>query len=142
MVPTAEKWLREKRALSLPTEAALRFEEFLNTLPWLGSSLNWSRMPPAVTINVANAQRRDLLAWGKKTRIGSHTHMAIWYSAEEGGVVVGTDFGLLSLDELYRGAPGVRFAFGVDWGAESYAYGAYADLLEYGAGDKVTALGT
>lgn len=140
MGPTAERWIREKRALPLPMDFSTGFEKFLDTLPWLGSGLDWSRMPCVEAIDASDPEPRAILRWAKRTRIGSHSHMAIWYSAKQGGLVVGIEVGLASLDELYRDAPGVRFAFGVDLYLDQLEP-AYGDLLQYGSGDRLIAVG-
>jgi len=133
-------WVHDKRAFALPTEFSTRFEQFLNGLPWLGSALDWSKMPSAQVINLASADANDLHIWLSKTRIGAHSHIAIWYSAERGGLVVPLEIGVTNLDELYREAPGVRFAFGVDL-REGQLEPAYGALLQYGSGDDLIAVG-
>ena len=140
MTPTAEQWIQDGRGLPLPQDLSIGFDRFLSTLPWQVATLDWKRMPRSESLDLSFADRRAVLAWGKKTRIGAHTHIAVWYSVKSGGLVVPAAFGLVSLDELYWGAPGVQFAFGVDVLAEQMEP-AYGDLLQYGDGDQLIAVG-
>jgi len=139
LVSTAERWIREGRALPIPREISIEFDEFLMGLPWLGTRLDWSKMPPTESIDTASVERRRLFAWARRTRIGSHTHIAVWYSAARGGVVVPMEVALLSLDELYREAPGVRYAFGIDVHPDQMRP-EYTALLQYGGGDEIIAV--
>jgi hypothetical protein len=141
LVPIAQEWLQEGRGLELPPDLSAGFDRYLNTLPWLFSGLDWSKMPRSEVINLSEANEEDLLAWAKRTRVGAHGHLAVWYSPREGGLVVPIDLGLVSLDELYLGAPGVRFAFGVDL-QQAGMNAAFGDLLQYGSGDDLVAVGT
>ena len=127
-------------ALALPKELSASFNEFLSTQPWEVSNLDWARMPRSESISTVDVDRRSLLAWARKTRIASHSHIAVFYSARAGGIVVPTEFAIVSLDELYGGAPGVRFAFGVDVLSDQMVP-TYGDLLQYGQGDTLIAVG-
>lgn len=134
-----EVWIRDGRATRLPDVLSLEFDAYLNRLPWIGSSLDWSQMPPSRTFNSAGKKRYDLRSWIAETKIGSHTHIAIWYSGARGGLVVPLDFAIANLDALYRHTPGVRYAFGVDF-IERQMRPVYGDLLQYGNGDELVAV--
>jgi hypothetical protein len=105
-----EQWIADGRATPLPNDLSREFDEFLARLPWLGASLDWSRMPPSRRLD---ARSREL-GWREDTRIGKHALVAVWYSLEEGGLVVPFEIGIAKLDELYWQSPGVRFVFGLD----------------------------
>jgi hypothetical protein len=140
MSPIAEDWLKQGRGLALPSEVSAGFDRYLDGLPWLGMGLDWSKMPRSEVLNIAKADEQQLLSWAKRTRVGAHGHIAVFFSLEEGGLVVPLEVGLVSLDELYWGTPGIRFAFGVDLD-QGAIKGTFADLLQYGSGDKLIAVG-
>jgi hypothetical protein len=140
MVPNAENWLQQGRGLALPSDLSAGFETYLKALPWLSTGLDWSKMPRFEVINIAKSDEKELLAWARTTRVGGHKHIAVWYSLAGGGLVVPLDVGLTSLDELYLGAPGIRFSFGIDLD-QGEMRAAFGDLLQYGSGDKLIAVG-
>lgn len=124
--------------MALPVSFSLAFEEYLNSLPWSGSSLDWSRMDGCMVFNAAVSDGVALRAWIDRTGIGRHPLVAVWYSIEEGGLVVPRDLAIDSLDELYRYTPGVRYSFGA-FRLGDRLHCAFADLLEYGRGDELIA---
>lgn len=140
MTGTAREWIRDGRAQPLPEELSAGFDKYLLSLPWLYLSLDWSRMARAEVINVVSTDASQLHAWLARTGIGSHSHTAVWYSLEEGGLIVPTTVAIEHLDERYWSAPGVRYAFGVTVD-DGQLTPAYWDLLEYGRGDVLTAVG-
>jgi len=139
VIGTAIEWLNDGRAQPLPAETSAAFDRYLLSLPWGISSLDWSRMDNAEVINLAQSDAFQLRAWLSRTGIGSHSHTAIWYSLEEGGLILPTSIAIEHLDELYRFAPGVRYAFGVTV-EDGSIKPAFRDLLEYGRGDLLTAV--
>lgn len=138
MTPEARKWLFTGRARALPDHLSIEFDRYLNTLAWLGSGLDWSKMPSEKRINVVDATPSDFAAWLAGTAIGQHSHTVVWYSAEEGGIVVPAIAGVDDLDELYWHAPGVRFACGAEL-QEGIVVPRYSDLMQYGSGDEIIA---
>jgi hypothetical protein len=138
--PTAEEWVQQGRGLALPADLSAGFDRYINSLPWVGMGLDWSKMPRSEIINIAKSSEQELLAWARRTRVGAHGHIVVWYSLEEGGLVVPLELGLVSLDELYLGTPGIRFAFGIDLD-DGGMKAAFGDLLQYGSGDKLIAVG-
>lgn len=136
----AEAWIREGRAQRLPEALSSAFDAYLCSLPWHVSSLDWSRMPRAEVINVAKVDIVRMREWFSRTRIGRHSHIAIWYSVDKGGLIVPTNLAIDSFDELYWGAPGARYAFGLTIDGDRLEP-AFNALLEYGRGDELTATG-
>ena len=134
-----DQWIRDGRAIPLPIDLSHDFDAYLNRLPWIGSALDWSKMPPSRTLDLAGKRRHDLRSWIADTRIGHHAHIVIWYSRVRGGVVVPLDFAVANLDALYRHAPGIRFAFGVDV-SDGRINPAFGDLVQYGSGDELVAI--
>ena len=128
------------RGFALPAELSIAFDSYLNTLPWQVSSLDWSRMPSSVTLDVAKSNLADFQIWLTKTRIGGHQAIAVWYSRTEGGLVIPIESATLdNLDELYWAAAGTRYLCGVDL-ENDRPVPAYADLLERGEGDLYIAV--
>jgi hypothetical protein len=135
-----ERWIRDGRAIPLPAAISHDFDAYLNRLPWIGSALDWSKMPPSRIFDLAGKRRSDLRSWMvAETRIGRHAHIVIWYSRVRGGVIVPLDFAIANLDALYQHAPGIRFAFGVDV-SDAQIHPSFGDLLQYGSGDELIAV--
>lgn len=140
LASTAEEWIRRGRAAPLPAELCVAFDAHLSSLPWHTSSLDWSTMAPPEVIDVPSAGDADVRAWFSRTQIGRHSHVAIFYSVREGGLIVPTSVAIEHLDELYLRSPGVRFAFGLSE-REGRLVPVFSALLEYGRGDVLTAAG-
>jgi hypothetical protein len=85
-------------------------------------------------MNVSGAGLEQIVTWIGTTRIGRHTHIVIWYSPSEACFAVLLQEGIANLDELYRDAPGIRFAFGGDL-VEGQLRPVFSDLIQYGSGD-------
>lgn len=140
VTPIAAEWIAKGRGFALPREFSVAFNRYLHELPWLASSLDWSRMPPGVTLDVSSSTAPEFGRWLDGTRIGKHSYIAVWYSVPEGGVVV--PIGSVTaetLDALYWGAPGIRFSFGIDM-RDHAVEPSYGDLIEYGNGDVLVAV--
>ncbi len=136
----AQKWLDEGLATRLPHSISKEFDTHLLRQPWIGASLNWSLMPRSERLDVSEASPDEVMAWVARTRIGGHSQIVVWYSVEKGGIVVPLQQGVMHLDELYRDAPGVRFAFGADF-VKGELKPDYSSILQYGAGDELIATG-
>jgi len=137
---TALAWLQAGKGLPIDPEVSRAFDDYVNGLPWAGTTaLDWSRMPPSRELNVVGKGPLEVLQWAKTTRLGSHSHLAVWYSRNEGGIIVPMHAGIMALDELYLYAPGPRFSFGVDLDSGSVRP-FFADLLQYGFGDVLVAI--
>jgi hypothetical protein len=136
---TPRIWLEEGRAIRLPTAISDAFDDHVVALPWAGTTgLDWSRMPASREFRVVGKSAADVYAWIKTTRLGPRSHIAVWYSRKEGGIVVPLRAGAEALDELYWDAPGPRFAFGGEVeGGDVQPF--FADILQYGHGDLLFA---
>ena len=138
---SAQTWLAEGRAIPLESATSQAFDEYVHSLRWSGTTgLDWSRMPSFRQIDLAHSAVEQLLRWVRTTAVGRHSHLAVWYSKQEGGIVVELDKGIAALDELYFDAPGPRFCFGVEIDEDTLRP-AFEDLLQYGPGDLVVAVG-
>jgi hypothetical protein len=135
-----ETWIEEGRATLLPSGVSAAFGDYINTLPWVGSTLEWSRLEPFTKIDVAMASNEEVLEWTKLTALGRHSHMALCFSPKEPCLVVKLEEGMRHLDELFWSSPGISFCFGVDVSGDE-PQSSFADLLQYGAGDFLFARG-
>jgi hypothetical protein len=136
----ARAWLNKGRAAQLPDAISEAFDKYLHSLQWDGTTgLDWSQLPASRRCNLADTTGNQLLEWARTTGVGRHTHLAIWYSKEEGGIVVPFDEGIIALDELYVDAPGPRFSFGADMEGQMLRP-RFNDLLQYGNGDLLIAI--
>jgi len=129
MTPEAEAWLRDGRATRLPRELSEGFDEYINTLPWGGSRIDLMRVGPVERLDLDQASDADVAAWLARTHLGSHSHLAIWYSREKGGVVVALRDAIGHIDDFYV-SPDARYAFAVDV-REGEIVPAFEDLVEY-----------
>jgi hypothetical protein len=132
-------WLQEGRADRLPTAISDAFDDHIAALPWAGTTgLAWSRMPPSREFNVVRRSAADVYAWVTTVGLGRRSHIAVWYSRREGGIVVPLQTGAEALDELYWDAPGPRFAFGAEI-ESGVVEPFFMDVLQYGYGDLLVA---
>jgi hypothetical protein len=137
---TPRTWLEEGRAALLPTAVSDAFDAHVAALPWAGTTgLDWSRMPPSRELNLVCKSPLAVYAWVQSTGLGRRSHMVVWYSRTEGGIVVPVRIGAEALDELYFDAPGPRFAFGAAVASDGAVQPFFADLLQYGYGDLLVA---
>ena len=125
---TARAWLEGGRASPLPSEMSQAFDDYIDSLPWSGTTgLDWSRIQPARELKVTGKSPLEVYDWVRSTRAGSRSHMAIWYSRSEGGILVQVRDGAVAPDELYWDASGPRFAFSVEM-ANGVVHPFYADI--------------
>jgi hypothetical protein len=137
---TPRTWLEEGRAVRLPTTISDAFDDHITALPWAGTTgLDWSRMPASSEFNLVGKSPLDTYAWVKTTGLGGRSHMVVWYSRKEGGIVAPLRVAAEALDELYCDAPGPRFAFGAEVESGGAVQPFFADLLQYGYGDILVA---
>lgn len=135
----AHSWLQDGRALSLPKGMSDAFDDYVHSLPWAGTTgLDWSRMPPSIEMNVVGISPDDVYRWALGSRLGSHGHLAVWYSRRDGGIIVSLREGIVALDELFRQATGPRFSFGIDM-IDGTPQPAFSDILQCGRGDVLVA---
>lgn len=141
MKKVPEQWLRDGRAQLLPHELSVAFDRYVMSLPWNGTTgLDWTKLPRSEAINVVQASPAEYAAWVARTAIARHSHLAIWYSISEGGLVVETAAGINALDELYGAYVGARFAFGLDVTDGGIIVPDYRDFLQWGHGDLFVAI--
>jgi hypothetical protein len=139
MKDIAHTWIAEGKATLLPLRISTEFREYINALPWVGSTLEWSRLQPFATIKISQASSQELLVWIRSTELGACSHMALCSSPKEPCLLVTVADGIGHLDELFWASPGVHFCFGVDVGPGAPPRPNFAAILQYGAGDLVFA---
>jgi hypothetical protein len=96
-------------------------------------------MPPSREFNLVGKSPADVYAWIKTTSLGRRSHLAVWYSREEGGIVAPLRVAAEALDELYWRAPGPYFSFGAEVEGNGNVQPFFADLLQYPIGDVLVA---
>jgi hypothetical protein len=136
----ARTWLEKGRALPLSEAASDSVDDYVNALPWLGTTgLDWTRMPPSRTLKLSGASPEDIYAWVKNTRAGHRMEIAIWYSRREGGIIVPMPEAAKNIDEFYWDAPGPRFVFGVDLMTDGAPAVFHEEIIQYGYEDLLVA---
>jgi len=138
-------WLEEGRAVRLSTAISDAFDDHVDALPWGGTTgLDWDRMPASREFNLVGKSPAEVYAWVKTIGVGRRSHIAIWYSRKEGGIIAPLRVAAEALDELYWDAPVPRFAFGAELENGGAVQPFFEDLLQYGYGDLLvaTALGS
>jgi hypothetical protein len=135
----AEQWVARGQAAWIDRAISESFAAYLNSLSWHGATLDWARSGlPATEINIVTSSPEQLLDWFRTTSIGHHMNMLLVYSPTEPSLLVSAESGVAHLDELFWRSPGVHFCFGADPLDGGHRW-AFADLLQYGVGDKLTA---
>lgn len=128
-------------AVVLPVEYSIGFDQYLMTLPFAGSAIDWRRMPPSLEMNRSIEPDAAFGRWLEGTAIGQHEYACVWYAREQGGVVVLLkELSLEMLDALYRERPGYRYLFGIDIASGVMSH-SYQDFLQYiGTRDVIAAV--
>lgn len=134
-----QSWLNSGRARLVPVEMADSFGAYLDTLPWVGTSIDWSRIP-SQSVQWCELSNEGLVSWARSTRAGRHTHLVACFSPAEPALLCEFDDGIRNLDVLFWAAPGVRYVFGADL-ADGVIKPAFTDFIEYDGGDRLTASG-
>jgi len=132
-----QTWIEQGRARLLPLRVSLEFREYVNSLPWMASTLDWSRLQ-YTKINISKASCDELLTWAKSSSLGRHSHLVLFFSPAEQCLLVSLDDGISHIDELFWESPGVNFCFGADVSGDTVTT-CFTDLLQYGAGDLLFA---
>jgi hypothetical protein len=136
---TIDSWVNDGRGRPLASSVAHALHDHVNKLPWRGTTgLDWGRMPASIQLNLVGKSDDDVYRWARQASVGAHDELAVWYSRERGGIIVPLREGIMALNELYRGAPGPRFSFGVETGPSGDRV-ILADILQYGYGDLLIA---
>lgn len=138
MTSLRQAWIEKGSARLLSLELSRDFKDYLNALPWIASTLDWSRMGPFTEINISQSDEASLLAWAEASALGEHSHLAFCFSPKERCLLVPFKAGITHLDELFWEFPGVRFCFGADESSD-HVTPCFDDLLQYGAGDILVA---
>lgn len=111
----ATERILHKKAVPLERSISLQFARYVKSLPWAGTTgLDWQRMPPSISINVAESTSEELATWIDSSRLGKHAFAAVWYSENQGGIVILRSELAQSLDALCWGSERVGFVFAMD----------------------------
>jgi len=130
MIRYNERWIQSGEAVVLDPDLVLQFVEYLDTLPWFLSSLDWDKIRPHTEVNRANVTADEFLSWALASALGQHTHMAFVVSPSMPSLVTEVEFGIRNLSSLFLHYPGVNFCFGVDRVGSAFVC-SFAHILQY-----------
>ncbi|MFJ8055358.1 hypothetical protein [Streptomyces sp. NPDC096142] len=109
-----QEWLKIHQNTLVGAELADTLFDYLDSLPWETSQLQWSEVPH-LTIPFADGDPQP--AWAEKftgTPIGRHSHILVAYAPGREAFIAARDEVLADLDLLYASSPGARYFCGAD----------------------------
>ncbi|GAU66372.1 UmuC protein [Streptomyces sp. NBRC 110611] len=88
----------------MPVEASREFDEYLCTLPWIPSRLDWREIPYSVFSYEDAGWSGDLaVEWARTHHFMDSEHAFIMYSATEPGILCSSRDAFFELDYLTMG---------------------------------------
>src|SRR5262245_13318344 len=78
--------IKENKVTLTPHGVSTAFRQYVESLPLLGplgASVDWSRMPAHDSVNWFEKSDDELVQWARTLRIGSFSHVVVWYSGTE-----------------------------------------------------------
>ena len=109
-----QEWRKVHQNTLVGAEMAGTLFDYLDSLPWEISRLQWSEVPH-LTIPFGDGDPQP--AWAEKftnTPIGRHTHILVAYAPGQEALIATRDEVLADLDLLYAVSPGARYFCGAD----------------------------
>lgn len=134
-----QELIRAGVASVVPANVCDDFARFLATLPWLGTGLDWSKLPPACSLSLSSKSAEAVDDWLRRTRAGRQPYLIAFFSEGQPGIAIATRKALRHLDEIFWKAPGRRFMFGAHRHEEQWQP-AFQDFLEYDGGERLTSV--
>ena len=110
-------WIQSGRAQIVDSEMCAAFHERLLVLPWLPTSVDWSKVSHGV-VDGTFLTDDELLDQVKKFSIGDSLHIMIMFTPDQQGLVCSLDDAVKNLDLLYWKSPGARYFCAVDYSKE------------------------
>ncbi|MCL8014598.1 hypothetical protein [Streptomyces sp. AS02] len=111
-------------------EKARRLFDYLDTLPWRTSRLDWGRVPNVFVPFGEGDPQEQWVQEFSKIPVGCHEFIMVAYAPNQEALVGKTHEVLTDIDLLYAGAPGARYFCGADGGEESLCL-AVRDFAEF-----------
>jgi len=124
-----QAWVYAGRATVAPQCDCYRFHEYLLTLQWVGSGVDWRDLPN-VTLDLGAIADEMAYEMSRGLPIASHSHLLILFAPDQPGVYCELKDGLENLDYLFWKSPGVRFVCGADF-AEGAMKPHFVDFAEF-----------
>lgn len=110
-----EAWVRSGHASLVGAEVCTGFHDWLLCLPWLPTSVDWSRLDHAI-VDCSALSDEEIVDEVSKYPISEHSHLLVMYTPNQPGLICKFSDGIANLDLLYWKAPGVRYFCGIDIG--------------------------
>ncbi|MEV5348131.1 hypothetical protein ACIG54_22220 [Streptomyces achromogenes] len=104
--------------------------DYLNTLPWGVSRIDWSKTPGIQIPFGDDDPQPRWVGHFSDTPLGRHEFIMVAYAPGRDALVAARDDVLADLDILYAGAPGVRYFCGADIDQETVT-AAVEDFAEF-----------
>ncbi|MFG2179998.1 hypothetical protein ACGFLS_14925 [Streptomyces abikoensis] len=97
-------WLDSGRAERMPVEASRKFDEYLCTLPWLPTRVDWREIPYSVFSYADAGWSGDAaVEWARAHGFMEFEKCFIMYSASEPGILCSSRDAFFELDHLTMG---------------------------------------
>ncbi|WP_157606489.1 hypothetical protein [Saccharomonospora cyanea] len=132
-----EQWIESGRASVAPVEACSAFHDYLLSMAWLPTRLDWRGIDHMV-IDVAGMGEPEFVAQAMRSSLGSRSHLLAVFSPGQPGIICQMKEGLANLDHIYWKAPGVRYFCGIDTDSTGVYDYSYQDFGEFDGSTKVT----
>lgn len=97
-------WINSGRVVRMPVEASKEFDDYLCTLPWIPSRIDWREIPYSVFSYEDAGWSGDLaVEWARAHHFMEFENAFIMYSASEPGILCSSRDAFFELDHLTMG---------------------------------------
>lgn len=134
----AQEWIHAGLGVPIEEDVSRSFERYLMELPWAGASIDWRKLAPRTRVNYVQAEKLELLCWLRGTSVAKFSHLAVWYSEKEGGVILPASTAILCLDDIYWNHQGARYSFGAEEVGEGFRFH-FSDIVQFGPAEHLVA---
>jgi hypothetical protein len=118
-----KQWISGHDTVTTEPILSEHFEQYLATLPWAPSRLDWSSIDH-VTFDMGdssdNSWESMVLDFAGRLPLGSHSHVMLMYNSSEPSLIAKTEDALPDIDLLYSVGPGPRYFCGVDFRGDTF----------------------
>jgi hypothetical protein len=137
--PWVRKLIDERVVVVIDVAVIRQFNDYLCTLHWFPTSLDWRAMPPHESFRLTASNESAAIEWVRGMAIGKHSQVVTVYKWDEPGVMCSVEAVILNLGSIFAGAPGKNFMFGADSRADGWSYH-FSSLMEFDGGEVLTAI--
>lgn len=124
-----QEWMANHDNHLLNSQYSKCLHEYLESLPWLPSKLDWSGIPH-VFISLEEEGSAPDLELLTETPIGRHAYVMVSYRDEDRSILCRTEDAFHDADILYMRSPGPRYMCGADFEGDSVVL-TVQDFAEY-----------